>query len=316
MTIPGSKIDEYAVWLKESGKSDHTIINYVKAAYMFVEWFLSRNADVYFDPVHVSALDLQEYKKFLLQDAKYLRGNTSYRYSIGSIRNFLNSIKTYFDFMMEQKLIPLNPTLKVQLPKTQSDYEEPRWLDRRERSRLLNYIESPSLTKNEWKYARNKAIIFTGLHAGLRRSEIVNLQEDDISFEKAYLFVRSGKGGKSRWIPMNTDLMKALDEWMKIRGDLDHPYVFVSQRGGKLSTQALWHLTEAIGTKIGIDNLTPHVLRHTFAHDLAMNGFPLQRIADLLGHSNLNYTRVYLRSSKEEMRAAVESVSGERRFER
>ena len=313
MTIPGSRTDQYTVWLKGSGKSVHTITNYVKAAENFISWLLSRNGDECFEPVHVSSLDLQEYKDYLVNEARYQKGVTSNRYSIGSIRIFLKSIKTYFDFLVEQNLISRNPAQKVRPPKTQSDYEDPRWLDRRERSRLLNYIEDPALkAKNPWKYARNKAIIFAGLHAGLRRSEIVNLQVDDISFEKSFLFVRKGKGGKSRWIPMNTDLRKALEEWMELRGDPGHPYVFVSQRGGKLTEQALWHLSESIGKKVGIADFTPHVLRHTFAHDLARNGFPLQRIADLLGHSNLNYTRVYLRSSKEEMRSAVESVSGER----
>jgi len=312
--FPGSRIDEYIIWLKESGKSDHTISNYVKSAEAFIQWFVGRIEVDEFDPMHVSPLDLQEYKEYLISEATFQRGSTTRRYSIGSIRVFLKSLKTYFDFMAEVNVIPRNPALKLRLPRSQSDYDEPRWLDRRERSRLLNYIEDPSLkAKNPWKYARNRAIIFSGLHAGLRRSEIVNLQEDDIYFERSYLYVREGKGGKSRWLPMNTDLKFALSKWMELRGDPGHPYVFVSQRGGKLSEQALWHLSESIAKKTGIADLTPHVLRHTFAHDLAVNGVPLQRIADLLGHSNLNYTRVYLKSSKHEMMKAVESVSGERK---
>lgn len=314
MTIPGIMREGYATWLKEAGKSAHTITNYLKVAETFVDWFLNRHGDHQFQPIHVSALDLQDYKDYLMKDAVFQKGNVQKRYSVSSIRTFLKSLKTFFDFLVEEELITNNPVLKLQLPKVQTDFEEPRWMDRRERSRLLNYIEDPALKeKNSWKFSRNKAIIFSGLYAGLRRSEMVNLQVDDLNFEKAFLFVREGKGGKARWIPMNTDLLSALSEWMELRGDPGHPYVFVSQRGGKMTGQAIWNLCETIGRKIGIPDFGPHVLRHTFGHDLAMNGYPLERIADLMGHSNVNYTRAYLKSSKAEMRSAVESVSGRRK---
>jgi len=311
--IPVTMMENYVTWMKESGKSPHTITNYLKSVENFVVWFLERHGDDHFQPNHVSALDLQEYKEYLLNDAIFQKGKVQKRYSVSSIRTFLKSLKIFFDFLVEQNLIPKNPVQKVRLPRIQTEFDEPRWMDRRERSRLLNYIEDPALReKNPWKYTRNKAIIYSGLHAGLRRSEMVNLQVDDLNLEKAFLFVRKGKGGKARWVPMNTDLLNAFSEWLEFRGDPGHPYVFVSQRGGKMTVQAIWNLCDSIGNKIGIPDFGPHVLRHTFVHDLSEKGYPLQRIADLVGHSNLNYTRTYLRSSKREMKEAVESVSGER----
>ena len=312
-SYPGSLMEHYVVWMREAGRSENTIINYVKAAEAFINWFVERHHELAFEPKHVSSLDLQEYKDYLLSNAGYLRGDAFRRYSVSSVRVYLKALKTFFDFLVDNGSVSYNPMAKVRLPKIQNFYEEPRWLDRKERSRILNVIEDPELkSRNPWKYSRNKAILFLGLHAGLRRDEISNLRIEDVSFDQSFVFVRKGKGGKSRWVPMNRDLFEALSEWMQHRGDQKDSYVFVSQRGGKLSTQGIWHICCTIAQKAQIENFGPHVLRHTFAHDLTESGVPLQRVADLLGHSNLNYTRVYTRSSKKELRSAVESVSGQR----
>jgi site-specific recombinase XerD len=97
---------------------------------------------------------------------------------------------------------------------------------------------------------------------------------------------------------------------MTERGDPETKKLFTSSRGGKkLSKQGVEYLYRTIGEKTGITALTTHVPRHTLAHDLFDAGYPFQRIADLLGHANINYTRVYTKSSSEERRAALESLS-------
>jgi site-specific recombinase XerD len=315
-------MDYYKRWLKEDGKSDHTVANYLKVAETFQEWFIKNTNQSTFDPKSVSILELLDWKKYLLDGATYVKGldenglpKPPKRYSIRSVQTFIKVIKTYFDFLYESDVIARNPAQKLKPPKTQKDFDEdPRWLERVEKNRLLNFIEDPDkLLKNEWRATRNKAIIFSGLHGGLRRSEIVNLQLDDLSFENSSFFVRDSKGDKSRWIPMNTDLKKALTEWIKQRGTQDHPYLFVSQKGGKLSSQAVWNLCEiTIAPRIFVPDFTPHVLRHTFAHDLIVKGYSLEYVKDLLGHSNINYTIVYTSASKADKSRAVESISEER----
>ncbi|WP_152970841.1 tyrosine-type recombinase/integrase, partial [Bacillus sp. FJAT-28004] len=99
--------------------------------------------------------------------------------------------------------------------------------------------------------------------------------------------------GKSRHLPLCTELKKSLIEWLEQRGEQDHSYVFLSIRGGKLAEMGIHYLCETIGKKLNIDALTPHVLRHSFAHELLLQGMNLKPLATLLGHKNTNYTRLY-----------------------
>ncbi|MNW54621.1 Tyrosine recombinase XerC [compost metagenome] len=124
------------------------------------------------------------------------------------------------------------------------------------------------------------------------------------------MFVRDGNGGKARRIEMNKDLRLALTEWLAERGDPDTKKLFTSSRGGtNLTKQGIEYLYRTLSEKTGINDLTTHVPRHTLAHDLIETGYSLQRVADILGHTNLNYTRVYTKSSSQERREALESLS-------
>lgn len=309
-------MDDYSKWLKSNGKSDDTIISYNQTAMLFQKWFLKKVGEKSFKAEHVSALDLQEWKSYLIDEATYVRGKKAKprKYSIRSVITFIKAIKSYFEYLHEIGQIKSNPALKVKPPKMQiDDDDDPRWLERIERTRLLNYINDEELKdKNRWRYTRNRAIIFLGLHAGLRRSEIVDFEIEDIFFEKGYVFVRDGKGGKSRRVPMNTDLRKALTEWLEQRGEHESPKVFISQKGGPITRHTLNKMCTAIGKRIQLNNFGPHVLRHTFGHDLAVKGYRLEHIADLMGHSNVNFTRIYTRSSMKERIDVVESLSAER----
>ena len=93
-------------------------------------------------------------------------------------------------------------------------------MERFERNKLLRAVDDKNLEqKNRWKFTRNRAIVYVQLYAGLRVSEVTDLEPEDISFETGYLFVRDGKGGKARRIEMNKDLRMALTEWLAERGN-------------------------------------------------------------------------------------------------
>jgi site-specific recombinase XerD len=295
-------MEKYKEWLCERKRSEHTIMNYVFVAQFFQEWFLERLNIDSFNPSHVSSEVLHDWKTFLLNEATYTRlldtGNLPKhkRYSISSVQTFIKSIRTYFEFLKDTGVIGSNPAADLHPPKVESDHnDELRWLKKREKKQLIQFMVDPELKrKNEWKFTRNKAIIFVGLFAGLRRSEMVHLQTDHISFMNASLEVNDGE--KTRIIPMNDELLLALKDWLDVRGEQEHPYVFTSQRGGMLLDNAIWRLCETIAIKTKISNFTPSTLRHTYARDLVMNGYKLKDIAYLLGHTNLNFTRAYKRS--------------------
>lgn len=307
-------MDKYRTWLLEEGKRPNTVNRYLRIASDFQEWYKEATGLNVFDPRLVSALDLQDWKAYLLEDATYTQKNGSKKkYSIASINNAIKGIKVYFEYLMELGEISANPAAKLKPQKVQDDEDEPRWLERAERSRFLFYIDNAELRKkNPWRFARNRAISFVMLHAGLRVSEVVDLEPEDLDFDEEILRVRNGKGGKSRIVGMNKDLIDALREWIRIRGQPKTRKLFVSQRGGPLTADGVEHLFKQLRDKTGIPDLTPHVLRHTFAHDLAERGESLRTIAKMLGHSNINYTRKYVTPSRKELKAAVQKLAGER----
>lgn len=306
-------IQEFEAWLFEDGASKNTVDRYVTVAKIFIEWHNRIMKSEAFDPVNVSGRDLNAWKKYLLEEATYQRGNEEpKRYSVSSVNNFVKSIRSFFRFLNENELIKSNPALKVKTQKIAADFDQdPRWLERFERNKLLRVVDDKNLEqKNRWKFTRNRAIVYVQLYAGLRVSEVTDLEPEDISFETGYLFVRDGKGGKARRIEMNKDLRFALTEWLTERGDPDTKKLFTSSRGGtNLTKQGIEYLYRTLSEKTGIDDLTTHVPRHTLAHDLIETGYSLQRVADILGHTNINYTRVYTKSSSQERREALESLS-------
>lgn len=306
-------IQDYEQWLQKNGFRDHSIDRYLIVARNFIEWHNQLLRKSEFSPLDVSGRDLQDWKKYLLNEATYQRGKQPPRkYSISSVNNSLKSIRTLFLFFMDLGEISSNPALKVGPQKNAPDFErEPRWLERAERNKLLRIIDDDkSAEKNRWKYTRNRAIIYVQLHAGLRLSEVLDLEPEDISFETGYIFVRDGKSGKARRVEITKELRKVLSEWMAERGDPNTKKLFTSSRGGKsLSKQGVEYLYKTLSEKTGISDLTTHVPRHTMAHDLIEGGYSLQRVADILGHTNINYTRVYTKSSSQEKKEALDSCS-------
>lgn len=304
-------IDDFEVWLLDDGSSKNTIERYITVASKFIEWHNRLMRTNVFDPINVSGRDMNAWKKYLLEEATYKRSNgETKRYSISSVNNFVKSIRTFFKFLTEKKIIESNPALKVKPQKIATDFDQdPRWLERFERNKLLRVLESLE-QKNRWKFTRNRAIVYVQLFAGLRVSEVIDLEPGDLSFDTGYLSVRDGKGGKARRIEMNKDLRLALTEWLIERGEPNTKKLFTSSRGGSsLSKQGVEYLYRTLSDKTGINDLTSHVPRHTLAHDLIVTGYSLQRVADILGHTNLNYTRVYTKSSSQERREALESLS-------
>ncbi|MBY0328842.1 tyrosine-type recombinase/integrase [Patescibacteria group bacterium] len=297
-------------WLKQDDKSDKTITAYSSNVKAFQIW-LSQRTDEEFSPLNVSMADVQDWKQYLLTTAKNKQGG---RLSPKTLNLYLESLKAYFRYLENEGTIKVNPVAKVKKQKIQQA-STPRWLDRNEVNRLLRHIEE-FIEKKKWDGIRNRAIIFLMLYAGLRVSEVVNLELNDLNFEKRFVIIQSGKGGKYRRIEMNTDLRKALLGWLEIRSEKptndETDRVFTTQMRVPISIQGIEQVFKKIKQVINVEDFTPHVLRHTFCHAMLEKGHSLAVVADIAGHSDINVTRLYVRSSTDERRSAVESLSGER----
>lgn len=172
--------------------------------------------------------------------------------------------------------------------------------------RLIHTIELDprrALTVFEAKTAaRDWAVVAVMLFAGLRVEEAFLLQVEDVTINErsGNVFVRNGKGSKERNVPLNLMARRALSQYLTIR-----------PASGSLfgvSIRTLERIVNDLGHRIDVPDMTPHWLRYHFAKMLEKAGKPIEMIRDLLGHSSIEITRRYLRSSMEDLQSAVEEV--------
>jgi len=146
---------------------------------------------------------------------------------------------------------------------------------------------------------RNYAIIMTMYRAGLRVSEICNLTLSDVNFNTGLIYVQQGKGGKDRYVPMDSDIKKAMQAWLKIRPESQ--YFFCTLKGGQIDTRYVREMCYRLSRKAnvyiqdGIEKkpVSPHKFRHSCLTSLLKEGFNIRQVQEIAGHSNLNTTMIY-----------------------
>ncbi|KYD08031.1 tyrosine-type recombinase/integrase [Caldibacillus debilis] len=171
----------------------------------------------------------------------------------------------------------------------------PEWLDRATRNRLIRETDRK-------RNRRDYAIVMTLLGCGLRVSELVALDRDDvqISERKGTLHVRNGKGGKERFLPIPAETRHALTEYLAQRND-KNPALFLSNHGKRISVRTV----QAMLQKYGVHS---HQLRHTFVKSLVDKGVPTATIMSLTGHSSADMVAWYSQPSDEDRAQAVERI--------
>lgn len=236
------------------------------------------------------------------------------------IRNFINylsdkkekdktiarkvvSIRTFFDYLMMQKKIKVNPCEKIELPKLKKTL--PKTLSVEEINKLLDFKPNTAL-----EY-RNKAMLELMYATGLRVSELVNLEVNDINLKDNY--VRCfGKGKKERIIPFADITTRALDEYIKVyRDSLLKGYItdklFISSYGKGITRQGFFKILKQLAKENDINkDFSPHTLRHSFATHLLEYGADLKSISEMLGHENIKTTQIYTHLSNNKKRKDYE----------
>ncbi|AEC51341.1 integrase/recombinase [Pyrococcus sp. NA2] len=264
-------IEEFATYLELEGKSKNTIRMYT--------YYLSKFLEEGYSPTARDAL------RFLARLKK--KG-----YSIRSINLIVHALKAYFKFEgLETEAEKLKtPKIPKTLPRSLTEEE------------IKKVIEAA-------KNLRDRLILLLLYGAGLRVSELCNLKIEDVNFEKGFLIVRGGKGGKDRIIPLSETLLQEIQRYLKTRKD-NSPYLFVEIRRGKkdkLSPKTVWWIVKKYGEEAGI-NLTPHQLRHSFATHMLERGIDIRIIQELLGHASLSTTQIYTKVTTKHLKEAVEKA--------
>lgn len=231
----------------------------------------------------------------------YLKYLDSLKYSNKTISRHLSSIRSFYNFLMEIKLIETNIFKRIKNPKVAKKL--PNYLNIIEIEEILSSIKEET---NE--DIRDKCLFELLYSTGIRVSEVSNIKLKDIDLNNLTIRV-FGKGGKERLVYYGEVAEHLLDKYLKIRSCFfkkdNIEYLFINKNGGKLSRTSIGHIINNIMDKSCINHkLSPHVLRHTFATHLLDNGADLRSVQELLGHENLNTTEIYTHVSNERLRSA------------
>ena len=230
---------------------------------------------------------------------KYLEYLTNQNESKTSVARNISSLRSYYKFLLIEKVISNNPMENIELPKL--DKRLPKTLDEEDIDKLLDIK-----LIDKFSY-RNKAMIELMYATGLRVSELVNLKVHDIDLDMA-LVATMGKGSKERIIPIGDYSLYYIKEYItKYRNSMlkreYNDYLFLNNHGKQMTRQGFFKILKNIANENHINkNFSPHTLRHSFATHLLNHGADLRSIQELLGHSDISTTQIYTHVSNEILR--------------
>lgn len=303
---------EFEAHLRGRDISSATVRAYMIGTKNFVEWFKLKTGKA-FEPVIVTSFDVRLWRDEHL--AKTL--------AAASVNNYLSGLSAFMAWAKDAKYIEKDPTDGISGIKLQ---DKPlKWLERPEQYKLLRAVDEhvqlgelraagdETAPSNLWP-KRDKAIFYVLFGAGLRREEAASLDVGDIEINprSGRLTVRQGKGNKTRAVSLNKDTRKALQAWLDVRSHVagdEETALFISQKGGRLSKRACAGRIYVLADRAGMEDVHPHTLRHCFGKNLVDAGVGLERVAALMGHENLDTTRLYTMPSEADLQAAVERTN-------
>lgn len=213
-----------------------------------------------------------------------------------SIRTYCRAIKAFSNWLYENEYISKDITLRVKLPREDKDIVIP--LSEDEVIKLDNVILIPVFS-DSILYLRNALIIHLMLDAGLRKSEVINLNVNDIDLEKNVIYINNSKYNKSRVIPLSSVIKNLYNAYLIDReysdiGLLNNTPLLIKADDKRITSDTIKSLFRRLKKQSGIERIHPHLLRHTFATSYLMQGGNLEQLRIILGHSDYNVTRHYL----------------------
>lgn len=295
-------LGEFQAYLLTEDRSPVTIVGYLGDVRLFAQWYEGYYIGA-LTPDTLTNEAVRGYKQHLLDQAAKPK----------TINRRLAALATYAHFL-EQTGYVTNARNPVQGVKAVTETAlAPKWLDKRQRSALLRAVDKEvenamrRYPRLRLMYLRDAAIVKLILFTGLRVGEIIHLRLSDIVLDdrRGSVVVREGKGTKRREIPLNAKARKALLDYLHLRPDVESNMLFLGQRNDGVQSKTIQRAVKRYADKAGLKNTTPHILRHSFAKALIDAGVSLEKVATLLGHSNLNTTRIYTTPSQEELNDAI-----------
>ncbi|NLA04875.1 MAG: site-specific tyrosine recombinase XerD [Firmicutes bacterium] len=216
------------------------------------------------------------------------------------------SIRSFFNFLVQENLIEDNPAQLVRSPRIEKRL--PRVLTTKEVDRLLQQPSSDGQAG-----LRDKAMLELLYASGIRVSELVSLNLTDFSPEAGFLRCR-GKGMKERIVPVGSVAVKYVGEYLssgrrKMLKRGDEKALFLNHHGRRLTRQGFWKILKKYARQSKLsDEVTPHTLRHSFATHLIENGADLRSVQEMLGHSDISTTQIYTQITRHKIREVYDKT--------
>ncbi len=309
-------LKEFEASLSQQDHSALTIKGYLSDIQSFSTWFENENHEP-FALERVTPIDMKKYKTFLMETRRQ-KANT--------INRKLASLSALMHWALENGKIQSDPMQHIKV--VRSSGPSPKWLDKHAQFALQRAIEKDlQLSKlrfpKRWvTRQRDASLTIFMLHTGLRLNECTKLHLNDVTLSerKGTVLVQNGKGGRQRSVPLNSHARSAIEDWLKVRpagqrsrdqrGD-DYLWVAVeADEVNGLTGRSVQRVLKRYAQEAGLEQLTPHILRHSFAKNLINSGVGLEKVAVLLGHSSLNTTRIYITPDSRDLELAVEQLEG------
>ncbi|HBN09723.1 MAG TPA: site-specific tyrosine recombinase XerD [Cyanobacteria bacterium UBA8530] len=271
----------------ERGLSEHTLSAYYQDLRQFADFLATVGIG---DWAKADRLSIQKFLRFLKER----------RLAASTIARKIATLKTFYHFLLRERQIAVDPTLDLERPKTTRYL--PKVLSQSEVVRLIEGMES----------LRGRAILELFYAGGLRVSELINLDVEDLNLKSGILRC-VGKGDKERIVPVNSVAIEAIEKYLEERKSkkcaIRSKALFLNYAGGRLTRQGIWKLVKDAAVSAGISkDITPHTLRHSFATHLLENGADLRSVQEMLGHADISTTQLYTHVSKRRLREVYEKV--------
>lgn len=289
----------FAGWLEEAGRSKRTVQAYLQDVRLFAAWFEENNGQP-FTPELITSWDLRAWRNHTIDGgAKPATWNRRRA-----------TLAVLCEWALAVGYLTYNPFQGVN--KVEEEEQAPRWLDGNEQHRLLRQVEQAvngaGTAHWRWQALRDQAMIGLMLWAGLRETEVAQLNVGDVetSERKGKVIIRRGKRTKYREVPLNNEARRALRVWLEASG-IQTGALFLGKGGGRITGKGIQDRVAAIRMAAGLDaDVTPHALRHTFAKNLIDQGQPMTVVAKLMGHTRMDTLARYIQPGWKDLEKAVE----------
>lgn len=288
---------DFAEWLDVLGFSEAMLKNYPNQLCEFFYWLEQNNINRI---EHIQKEHIKNYYAQLKERPNKTRGGGL---SNGYLNSHQSTLKKFREYLTKHK----KRTIKIHIKREKPTEEKLKYCTQEEVKKLFKATEdSHELPRFR---ARNKALLVCMYSLGMRRNEVLNLQLNDILYDKERIFVRKGKNYKERFIPINHYNLQLLENYVfdariDFKKASESDYVFVTRRNIKMGGTSLeWCLQQVVkatkSAELQDRNITPHMLRHSIATHFLQAGMQIEDIQQFLGHSSLESTQIYTHILKE-----------------